>query len=127
MAHMSKYQCHAEVDIRPIKANKKSTEALVLQDTPFFYFMKVANFSINCLLFLEKCFNFWRCFSFFFLVTLTLMRSKDILHSSVSFISLKKIIYLILLAVDMSDVVSSEPFVAINKKENLRVPTMSFI
>lgn len=55
------------------------------------------------------------------------MRKKDILRGSVSFISLKEIIYLILLAVDMSNVVSSEPFVAINKKENLRVPTMSFI
>lgn len=62
-----------------------------------------------------------------FLVKLALMRKKDILRGSVSFISLKEIIYLILLAVDMSNVVSSEPFVAINKKENLRVPTMSFI
>lgn len=62
-----------------------------------------------------------------FLVKLALMRKKDILRGSVSFISLKEIIYLILLAVDMSNVVSFEPFVAINKKENLRVPTMSFI
>lgn len=62
-----------------------------------------------------------------FLVKLALMRKKDILRGSISFISLKEIIYLILLAVDMSNVVSSEPFVAINKKENLRVPTMPFI
>lgn len=34
-AHMTKYWCHVGGNIGPIRGNKKSTEALILQDISF--------------------------------------------------------------------------------------------